>query len=274
MTEFDNLNDDDIARLSDALRVQLQPLQHSRPIPAVDRSTLRTVHRPRHPRRAILAAVAAVSAGALALSLFVGIGDNAAWAADPVPLTGELIDAVSNACALALDPGALEQSGSATPLGAGEVDSLEEGDVSLGGQLAPPSELPDLVAIDLRGDGGFAVFSTGDIGEASTVVSCVVMLGESVQVTSLSSEVGSSSADGENLTFGVGTTIANASGASTLTGSLVEGAVSVEVIVEGLPTARASIVHDRFAVWWPTTASATVRQLGESGEVLAETEVG
>jgi hypothetical protein len=225
-------------------------------------------------RAGAIAAVAALSAGALAVSLTVGTNADAAWAADPEPVTDELIDEVSSACAAALNPGALEQSGSASAAETPAGDSLSAEEEPPSAMLAPPTELPDLVAIDVRGNGGFAVFSTGDIGAASTSVFCVVSLDDDTTVTSLSSEVGPTTPGSVGASFASGTTVAGQAGSSTLTGSLVEGATSVEVVIDGLPTAQASIIDSRFAIWWPSSGSALVRQLDETGQVLAETPVG
>jgi hypothetical protein len=225
-------------------------------------------------RAGAIAAIAAVSAGALAVSLTVGTNADAAWAAEPAPVTDELMNNVSSACAAALNPGTLEQSGSASPSDAPTVDSLGTEQEPPSEVLAPPTELPDLVAIDVRGSGGFAVFSTGDIGAASTSVFCVVSLDDETTVTSLSSEVGPTTPGSAGVSFASGTTIADQAGSSTLTGSLVDGATSVEVVIDGLPTAQASIIESRYAIWWPSTTSALIRQLDETGQVLAETSVG
>ncbi|MFM2353564.1 MAG: hypothetical protein RLZZ608_970 [Actinomycetota bacterium] len=275
MTDSDDLTDDDVARLSSALRAHLQPLQHTRPTPATDAVADDLAQRRiRRLRAGTIAAIAAVSAGALAVSLTVGTPGDAAWAADPSPVTDDLIDDVSSACGAALNPGSLEQSGSASATDTPTVESLGTATESTGGMLAPPTELPDLVAIDVRGDGGFAVFSTGDIGTLSTSVFCVVSLDGETSVTSLSSEVGPATPGSAGVSLASGTTIAGQAGSSTLTGSLVEGATSVEVVIDGLPTARASIVDSRYAIWWPSTTGALVRQLDAAGQVLAETPVG
>jgi hypothetical protein len=275
MTEPDDLTDDDVARLSSALRSHLQPLQHTRPTPATDALADDQAQRRIGRRRAVaIAAIAAVSAGALAVSLTVGPTADAAWAADPSPVTDELIDNVSSACAAALNPGSLEQSGSAPVTDTPAVESLGTAPASTDDMLAPPTQLPDLVAIDVRGDGGFAVFSTGDIGTSSTSVFCVVSLDGETSVTSLSSEVGQATPGTVGVSFASGTTIAGQPGSSTLTGTLVDGATSVEVVIEGLPIAQASIVESRYAIWWPSTNSALVRQLDAAGLVLAETPVG
>ena len=275
MTEIDDLTDDDVARLSSALRAQLHPLQHTRPAPATDAVADDLAQRRiRRLRGAAITAVAAVSVGALALSLTVGTNADAAWAANPAPVTDKLVDDVSSACAAALSPGSLEQSGSATATDTPTVESIGAAPEPTDDMLAPPTELPDLVAIDVRGDGGFAVFSTGDIGALSTSVFCVVSLDGETSVTSLSSEVGPATPGSAGVSFASGTTIAGQPGSSTVTGSLVEGATSVEVVIDGLPTARASIIDSRYAIWWPSTTSALVRQLDAAGQVLAETPVG
>jgi hypothetical protein len=211
-----------------------------------------------------------------------GIGAAAAVAAIAVAVAGP--GATGNNTVLAWTP---------TP----RVASVADGDAARAACVIPsndvatddPTRLPEnavvpsypplpatLAALDLRGNGGLAVFAD-DSGAAMCLVQLVdgaMQYAGMVQFGADELPTGQGLAVESGMTTGVG----SGSAVSMLTGQAAS-ADRVELMVPGLEPITATLSNGRFAAWWPESASSDVttltgqiviRSYGADGTLLEE----
>lgn len=135
---------------------------------------------------------------------------------------------------------------------------------------APPTELPPLVSLDLRGNGGLAVFAddqwtftcmllqSGDGFETGPIMASPTADLPKAGVLALTSGMQTDWADGRSLAM--------------VSGTAPAGASTVELSLPGQPTASAQVEDGRFSIWWfgsfdPSTG--TLRALDAAGDELA-----
>lgn len=188
------------------------------------------------------AAVASVVAGAMLLG---PTGSSTAWAAEPRTPSSSERAGIDDACGapLARGLGAVEWS---------HVDavggSAQPGDVRPGNdmEVAGPTDLPRLAALDLRGDIAFAIYQ-----DSTWTVSCVVR----------------STADGwrdQGIQVGPGsvglmpgviagsaTVLTDGETITTLNGALAPGTTRVTFRLDDGTEVEASVVGDSWAAWIP-----------------------
>lgn len=218
-------------------------ITHEAAVPAPTAQGAELVALPsRGPRRRRWPAVAAAAAVLLiASALLLGPqGSSASWAAVPrTPSTSD-VESVSRACAapLARGLGDLQSSGSVSLDGSRPVDPA----VAPG----PPTSLPPLVALDVRGDVAFAVYqdeqwtitcvATAD-GDAWRDQGVQVGPGSAGQQPGIVSAGGSASIDGRQIT--------------TVTGTAPAGTTRVTFRLDDGTEVQASIVGTTWAAWFP-----------------------
>ena len=198
-----------------------------------------------------------------------GIGAAAAVAAIAVAVAGP--GATGNNTVLAWTP---------TP----RVASVADGDAARAACVIPSNDVATdvpplpatLAALDLRGNGGLAVFAD-DSGAAMCLVQLVdgtMQYAGMVQFGADELPTGQGLAVESVMTTGVG----SGSAVSMLTGQATS-ADRVELVVPGLEPITATLSNGRFAAWWPESASSDVttltsqiviRSYGADGTLLEE----
>ena len=166
-----------------------------------------------------------------------------AWAAEPLILETGAEEQIVAACSdrFSQGPGELQQSGSAS-IGS---DSLPTAGTDA--ELPIPAQLPEKVIIDVRGEGGLAIFE-----DESIRVVCLThyVNGDWVDVAT-SVEVGQSS--GPAVALGGGTSTIEGLAVSYLIGTLPEGKSCAKFTIENGKQALASCAAGRFVMWFPST---------------------
>lgn len=207
--------------------------------------------RPPSHRRALLAGVVVlVAALALVVGLLPGSGSAPAWAAIP------------------------DQLGQAERAGI-ERDCIAAARAAGPEPVTQAADRLELAAVDVRGQGGFAVLSTTE-GEIPFVrVTCTLerdgdQLTSQVATVEVAEQGVTPAAPG--LVFAASTTIKGET-VTLLQGSLDAGVDRVTVTTDSLGTAEASLLAGGFAVWLPGTEEAVVQAFNADGSVAWEARV-
>lgn len=204
-------------------------------------------------RTSLLAGAAGVAAAVAAVTVIAWPGSSSpALAWSPAPTAATMADeaAASAACG--------------TDLGGG---SARDGKVL-------PVELPPLVALDLRGTGGLATFSDGDL-----TLTCLLVRDDD------GFERGPIVGEESGITPNAGTAVVSATSTewedgrtiAMLTGVAPADAATVEVSIPGQSTATAVVTNGRFAIWWFGTVenlSGSVSSFDANGVELGRTDLG
>jgi hypothetical protein len=149
----------------------------------------------------------------------------------------------------------------------GAVPAAGSGAGSLG---APPTELPPLVSLDLRGNGGLAVFAD----DQWTFTCMLLSSGDGFEtgpiMVSPTNDLPAS--DTLAIVSGSQSTWADGRSLAMVSGTAPAGATKVELTLPGQPVAQADVVGGRFSIWWfgsfdPSTGS--IRALDANGSELA-----
>lgn len=198
---------------------------------------------PPHRRRSrwVAGLAAAAAAVLIAGAVLVGPGgSSSAWAAEPTTPSAQDTAAITAACAAPLSRGLgdLQSSGSASVDG-GEAPAPELGD-------GPPTQLPPLVSLDLRGDIAFAVYQ-----DADWTVSCVVKDdGGTWRDQGLQVGPGPSSVT-SGIVAGGSTQLADGEQITTVSGSVPPGTQRVTFQLDDGTVVTASVVGSTWAAWFP-----------------------
>jgi hypothetical protein len=133
-----------------------------------------------------------------------------------------------------------------------------------------PAELPPLVSLDLRGNGGLAVFAD----DQWTFTCMLLSSGDGFEtgpiMVSPTDDVPASGTLG--IVAGSQTTWADGRSLAMVSGTAPAGATAVELTLPGQPVAQADVVDGRFSIWWfgsfdPSTG--TLRALDAKGTELS-----
>jgi hypothetical protein len=113
---------------------------------------------------------------------------------------------------------------------------------------APPTALPPLVSLDLRGNGGLAVFADKDW----TMTCMLVQHGSGFEAGPImAAPTDHTKADGSfAVTSGSGATWGDGKSVAMVSGTAPKGAVTVRLDLPGQPSATANVVDGRFSIWW------------------------
>lgn len=208
--------------------------------PAADLVVLPASRRRR--RWPVLISAAAAAAVVGAAVLLGPSGSTPAWASEPRTTSPSDVEAVGAACAapLARGLGDLQASGAVSVDGA-PVDAPAPGALA-----GPPTTLPPLVALDVRGDVAFAVFQ-----DAAWTVTCVAVedggawRDQGVQVGP------GSSGQQPGVVSGGGTATVAGQQITTVSGVVPAGTARVTFRLDDGTQVRASVVGTTWAAWFP-----------------------
>ena len=216
---------------------------------------------------AIGAAAAAVAAAAVAAAVVLpGVGGSTALAWTPVPRAATEADAdvARQACVV---PDGTD---------AATTKSGSRGDDARVDTITPaPEGLGSLTALDLRGNGGLAVFNRDE-----KIVMCMLRVvdGTTEYAGMISIDSPGKASDTLRVDGGMTTGIGSNTAVSMLTGYAGPAAV-VEIRVDGLDPITATLFDGRFAAWWPEPSSGsgtsldgpiTIVSLAADGTELAD----
>lgn len=200
-------------------------------------STATTVLASRSRRRWYSTAAAGVAAAAVAVAVVLpgaGSGTALAWTPSPRAATDVDADVARQTCAVP------------DWTGAGASDSGARGDVA-----PAPVALGPLAALDLRGNGGLAVFADDE-----NVVMCMLAVVDGTPQFAGGISTASSGEVSDTLTVEGGmTTGINSNTAVSMLSGQAGPAALVEIRVAGLDPITATLVDGRFAAWWPEPTS-------------------
>jgi hypothetical protein len=205
---------------------------------------------PARPRRRplawLVAAAAAVVALTVALTLLPG-RDAVAWASEPSTATAADVVVAQKACSapLARGLGDLQQSGSASVDG-----TTPAAPPPSPGDAGPPTALPPLAVLDVRGDGALAVYQ-----DATWQVVCLLRRENGTWVDQGISVGPGRAAAPPGLVFGGGTSWAGGDQVSYVGGAVPTGTATVTFTLSDGSTVRASLLGTTFAAWFPGGAS-------------------
>lgn len=196
-------------------------------------STATTILASRSRRRWYSAVAAGVAAAAVAVAVVIpgaGTGTALAWTPSPRIATDVDADVARQTCALP------DRTGS------GPSETGARGDVA-----PAPGVLGPLAALDLRGNGGLAVF----IDDVNVVMCMLTVVDDTPQFaggisTARSAEASNTLTVEGGMTTGIGSNTA----VSMLSG-LAGPAALVEIRVADLVPITATLMDGRFAAWWP-----------------------
>lgn len=189
---------------------------------------------------ALLAAAAAAALVATAV-LLGPTGSSPAWAAEPRTPSSSDVDAIAAACVapLARGLGQLQSSGALS------VDGSPV-DVPMPEAPQPPSSLPPLLVLDIRGDVAFAVYQ-----DATWTVTCVaVQDGDGWRDQGVQAGPGSSDPQPGIVASGGIATVAGEQ-VTTVTGSVPEGTARVTFRLDDGTEVVASVRGSTWAAWFP-----------------------
>jgi hypothetical protein len=134
----------------------------------------------------------------------------------------------------------------------------------------PPTALPPLVSLDLRGSGGLAVFADKDW----TMTCMLVKSGSGFEAGPImAAPTDHTAADGTfAVTSGSGATWGDGKSVAMVSGTAPSGAATVRLDLPGQASATANVVDGRFSIWWfgtfdPSKGSLTA--LDASGATVA-----
>lgn len=137
-----------------------------------------------------------------------------------------------------------------------------------------PVDLPPLVALDLRGTGGLATFSDGNL----TLTCLLVRNGDGFERGPIVGEESSTIPDaGIAVVAATSTEWKDGETIAMLAGVAPAGAATVEISIPGQSTATAVVTNGRFAIWWFGTVenlSGSVSSFDAKGVELGRTELG
>lgn len=192
-----------------------------------------TVFAPRSRRRWYSAAAAGIAAAAVAVAIvFPGAESSTALAWTPMPRIATDVDAdvARQTCAA---PGWT---------GARSFEDDARGDVA-----PAPVALGPLAALDLRGNGGLAVF----IDDVNVVMCMLTVVNGTPQYAGMISNSSSGEVSETLMVDGGMTTGINSNTAVSMLVGQAGPAALVEIRVAGLDAITATLVDGRFAAWWP-----------------------
>lgn len=241
----------------------------------------RTTRSFRAPSRTPYVAGVAVIAAVAATVVVVG-GDGArspalAWSPNPTATTAADEAAARAACTMpSTSDGVVSVEGVAQARPADGAVPLPERSVS-GGAVPgvppgdmPPTELPPLVSLDLRGTGGLAVFA-----DDQWTFTCMLLVdGDGFETGPIMASPTDELPPSDTLAIisGSQTTWADGRSLAMVSGTAPAGAATVELTLPGQPVAQAAVVDGRFSIWWfgpfdPSTGS--IRALDANGTELS-----
>lgn len=273
--DFNDLTDEDRATAAD-LRRSFSALTMDRPVPTGVAQP--TYARPSKRARWGLSAAAAAAAVVAGAALLMPGAASPAWAAVPTTPSADDVAGAAAACGANLGQGlgTLEYSGSvAAPADgsttAGTFDGAA-GDAAPGGVGSgaavptPPTTLPPLQALDIRGTGALALY-----GDQDWQVSCLLyeVDGKWTSGGLTVTEAGAGAQPG--LSGGGGTVRADGQTVSTLAGATMPGASKVTITLASGTTAEATVADGRYVAWFPEPIGVTapiVRQVDANGTTL------
>ncbi|MFM2183177.1 MAG: hypothetical protein RJB61_1471 [Actinomycetota bacterium] len=210
---------------------------------------------------------AAVAAVAVAVVL-PGIGaSSTALAWTPTPRVSTESDAASARQACVVPEGTESQPGDA---GGRTGNAATEPAVP----TPAPVELGPLAALDMRGNGGLAVFAGGE-----GIVMCMLRVVDgTAEYAGLVSTAVLPQSPGGLTVDGVMSTYVDTPTAVTMLTGTAGSAERVEIEVAGLDAITATLVDGRFAAWWPENTSSdssldepiTIRSFAADGTEVAE----
>lgn len=196
-------------------------------------STATAVFAPHSRRRWYAAAAACAAAAAVAAAVVLpgaGSGMALAWTPMPRAATEADADVARQICA------APDWTGSRPS----EVDAR--------GEVAPaPVALGPLAALDLRGNGGLAVF----VDDENVVMCMLTVVGDIPQYAGGISTARSAETSNTLTVDGGMTTGIDSDRAVSMLAGQAGPAALVEIRVAGLDPITATLVDGRFAAWWP-----------------------
>ena len=156
-------------------------------------------------------------------------------------------------------------TGSAVPSGG----TVVSGNGPVPNMPPPPTALPPLVSLDLRGNGGLAVFADKDW----TMTCMLVKSGSGFEAGPImAAPTDHTKADGTfAVTSGSGATWGDGKSVAMVSGTAPKGAATVRLDLPGQPSATANVVDGRFSIWWFGTfdpAKGSLTALDASGATL------
>lgn len=196
-------------------------------------STATTILAPRSRRRWYSTAAAGVAAAAVAVAVVTpgaGTGTALAWTPSPRIATDVDADVARQTCALP------------DWTGSGPSETGARGDVA-----PAPGVLGPLAALDLRGEGGLAVF----VDDVNVVMCMLTVVDGTPQFAGGMSTARSAEASNTLTVEGAMTTGIDSNRAVSMLAGLAGPAALVEIRVAELRTITATLVDGRFAAWWP-----------------------
>ena len=217
----------------------------SEPTTSDTTSTAATVFATHSRRRWYSAAAIGAAAAAVAAAVVLpGVRGSTALAWTPVPRVATEADAdvARQAC---VAPDGTE---------AATAESGSRGDDAGVDTITPaPEGLGSLTALDLRGNGGLAVFNRDE-----KIVMCMLRVvdGTPEYAGMISTDSSGEASDTLRVDGGMTTGIGSNTAVSMLTGYAGPAAV-VEIRVDGLDPITATLVDGRFAAWWPEPSSGS-----------------
>ncbi len=168
-------------------------------------------------------------------------GSSPAWAAEPRTPTSSDVDAIAAACVAPLARGLGDLQGS----GAVSVDGSPV-DVPMPEAPQPPSTLPPLIALDIRGDVAFAVYQ-----DAGWTVACVaVQDGDGWRDQGVQAGPGTSDPQPGILATS-GAAAVGGEQITTVTGTLADDAARVTFRLDDGTQVEASVRGSTWAAWFP-----------------------
>ena len=228
----------------------------------------------RRSRRGWLAGAGLVAAAAIAAVVVLpgpgSTGTSSAWSPTPQAAPTADADAARQTCATATDLALADAAVAVARANAAIDEATTDAPMTEPKAIAIPVtiELPPLVALDLRGGSGLALFSDG-----STMGVCMLLAAEG------GFEFGGSSVfdlpteqPADLAVSGFMSTAFDTDRAATLVIGTAGTADRVEVSVPGLDLITATLSDGQFAAWWPTSEASPVviRSIAADGTVLAE----
>jgi hypothetical protein len=270
--DFNDLSPDDRATAT-ALRESFAALTLDRPVPTP------VPGRPTGRARWSLAAAAAAATVVAGAALLLPEAASPAWASVPTAPTSDDVTEAVAACGANLGGGlgTLEGSGSvaapadgststgtfegstggAAPSGAGADDAVP----------TPPTTLPPLQALDIRGTGALAVY-----GDAEWQISCLLYEADGTWTSGGLTVTERLDNATPGLTASSSTVRSDGQTVSTLGGSTAPGATTVTITLASGTEAEATVVDGQYVAWFPEpigAAAPVVRQFDAAGAELS-----
>jgi len=216
-------------------------------------------------RRGLVGVGALTAVVVAALVMSSGTGSPAlAWS--PTPTGATTVDEENARSACAVDSweidGGVDEDASRVP-GGQPTGAIAEPDL--------PESLPTLSMMDVRGNGVLAVFS-----DSKWTVSCMLRRdGDGFERGPVVAErlADAGSENSLDVRAIASTLWPDGTSTSMINGAVPTGAVSVELVIPGQPTAQASVSGGRFSIWWigahDESTLGTIRALDSDGAEVA-----